>query len=90
MNSENKRLHAKVALITGGASGIGLCCARRFIAEGAKVIITDRDVDAGREASSEIGKNGLFLEHDVTDEQQWDETVRNTVDTFGALNILVN
>jgi 3(or 17)beta-hydroxysteroid dehydrogenase len=90
LNSENKRLHAKVALITGGASGIGLCCARRFIAEGAKVIITDRDVDAGREASSEIGKNGLFLEHDVTDEQQWDETVRNTVDTFGALNILVN
>lgn len=90
LTSENRRLHNKVALITGGASGIGLCCARRFVAEGAKVIITDRDVGAGKKAGESVADNCRFLQHDVTDEQQWDDVVHNTIDTFGALNILVN
>ena len=90
MKNENKRLHNKVALITGGASGIGLCCARRFVAEEAKVVITDREVGAGRAAEKDIGEHSRFFQQDVTDEHQWDEIVQNTIDTFGALDILVN
>jgi len=90
MRNENKRLHDKVALITGGASGIGLCCARRFVDEDAKVVITDRDVPAGRIAEREIGENIRFFPQDVTDEHQWDGIVQNTIDTFGAVDILVN
>ena len=73
-----------------GASGIGLCCARRYADEDAKVVITDRDVPAGRIAKREIGENIRFLPQDVTDEHQWDGIVQNTIDTFGAFDILVN
>ena len=66
MNS--RRLAGKAALVTGGASGIGLAAARRFVAEGAQVAITDRDEALGAPAVREFGTDAFFIRHDVTSE----------------------
>ncbi len=84
------RIEGKVALITGGASGLGKASAELFVAEGAKVVITDINVDAGRAVAAEIGPDCAFFEHDVTSEDAWIAAVRFAKDTFGGLNILVN
>lgn len=87
--STTGRLSGKSALITGGASGIGLATARRFLEEGAGVVITDIDEAKGAGAASELGA-AHFLQHDVTSESGWDSVVETTVKTLGGLNILVN
>jgi NAD(P)-dependent dehydrogenase (short-subunit alcohol dehydrogenase family) len=79
------RLQGKVALVTGAASGIGLATARRFIAEGARVVATDLDV-SGLEPSGELAP----LRHDVADEDGWREAVRTAGARFGRLDVLVN
>lgn len=84
------RVAGKVALITGGASGLGLATARLMIGEGAKVAITDRQKDKGEAAARELGRDALFLEHDVTSETRWQEVVAETEKHFGKLNVLVN
>lgn len=84
------RIEGKIALITGGASGLGKASAELFVAEGAKVVITDINVDAGRAVAAEIGPDCVFFEHDVTSEDAWIAAVRFAKDTFGGLNILVN
>lgn len=84
------RLEGKVALITGAARGMGESHARRFVAEGAKVILTDRSEAAGTALAKELGKNALFLSHDVTDATQWADVVTRGEDAFGAISILVN
>lgn len=86
------RVEGKVALITGGAKGIGAATARLLLEEGAKVVLTDID-DAGRAVAEELDSTGTrihFLRRDVTDEAQWTEVVEQTVSTFGRLDILVN
>jgi NAD(P)-dependent dehydrogenase (short-subunit alcohol dehydrogenase family) len=81
-------LKDKVALVTGGASGLGKAIAIRLAAEGAKVFITDVQVELGRQAASEEGLD--FLEQDVGDEKQWAEIVQTVGQRAARLDILVN
>ena len=82
------RLNHKVALVTGGASGIGKAIAARLVSEGARVVISDLQASLGEITASECGCT--FIEHDVCDETQWDNTVRDIERRFGSLDILVN
>jgi 3-oxoacyl-[acyl-carrier protein] reductase len=83
------RLQGKVALITGGASGFGAEIARRFVREGASVVILDLNVDGAIKVASEIG-NARGLKGDVTLRADIDDAVKFTVKTFGRLDIAVN
>lgn len=82
------RLQAKVALITGGASGLGKAIAQRLAAEGARVVITDVLSDVGKATALECGFK--FLEQDVADEMQWPQVVHAVEEAYGRLDILVN
>lgn len=84
------RLEGKVAIITGGASGMGAADARRFIEEGAKVLITDVNAEAGTKLAEELGENALFMTHDVASEEQWDAVVIKAKEHFGSVDVLVN
>ncbi|NUS44322.1 MAG: glucose 1-dehydrogenase [Mycobacteriaceae bacterium] len=84
------RLAGKVALITGGARGQGAAAARRFVAEGAKVLVADILDDDGKQLASELGENALYHHLDVTSEQQWQDAVDRAVGEFGSLTVLVN
>ncbi|MCG8921788.1 3-oxoacyl-ACP reductase [Lentzea sp. CC55] len=83
-----QRLEGRVAVVTGGGSGIGLATARRFASEGAKVVVADLDPATGKAAADEVG--GLFVQVDVTDEEQVKALFQTTVDTFGKLDIAFN
>src|SRR6187402_722569 len=83
-----QRLKGKVAVITGGASGIGLATARRFAAEGATVVIGDFDVEPGEAAAAEVG--GLFVKADVTDEAQVNNLFDTAQSTYGSVDIAFN
>jgi len=84
------RVEGKVAIVTGGASGIGRGCALRLAEEGAAVIVTDIDTGMGKETVTLLDGPGTFLEHDVTDELQWQGVVEQVVSEYGDLHILVN
>jgi 3(or 17)beta-hydroxysteroid dehydrogenase len=84
------RLAGKAAFITGGASGLGRAMATAFAAEGARVAIADIDAARGREAARSIGERTIFLEHDVTDEEQWIANLAEAARVFGRLDTLVN
>ena len=84
------RIAGKTALISGGASGIGLATAARFIEEGAKVMITDIDAAKGAAAFAQLGDRTRFLAQDVTNEAGWDDVVEQTQSQLGRLDILVN
>ena len=87
------RLENKVALISGGARGMGAAEAKLFAQEGAKVVIGDVLDEDGRQteaAINEVGSGCLFLHLDVTDEASWQQAVAETVSRFGKLDILVN
>jgi 3alpha(or 20beta)-hydroxysteroid dehydrogenase len=85
------RLDGKVALITGGARGMGKSHARHFVAEGAKVVIGDLLDDKGKVLAAELGEdNCRYVHHDVTSEPGWAGVVAATIDAFGTLNVLVN
>ncbi|MEM7099614.1 MAG: glucose 1-dehydrogenase [Pseudomonadota bacterium] len=91
--SNGGRLIGKVALVTGGASGIGRGCAIRLAEEGAAVIVTDIQDAMGEETVATIadaGGRALFKHHDVTDEGAWIGIVGEVVAQFGGLNITVN
>ena len=85
-----KRLDNKVALITGGTSGIGAETARLFIEEGAKVIISGRSEEKGQILSDELGKNSKYLLSDVKKEADIENSIKETVNHFGKLDILFN
>jgi 3(or 17)beta-hydroxysteroid dehydrogenase len=82
------RLDKKIALITGGASGLGKAIARGVVAEGGKVVITDIQRELGEATAAEYGFT--FFHQDVTDEAQWTDLVREVEKRFGQLDILVN
>ena len=87
------RLQNKVALISGGARGMGAVEAKMFAAEGAKVVIGDMLGDEGRQVEAEINESGgecVFVQLDVTDENAWQDAVATTVARFGKLDILIN
>ncbi len=85
-----KRLENKVALITGGTSGIGAETARLFINEGAKVVISGRSEEKGELLSKELGDNSKYLLSDVTKEKDIENSVTETINEFGKLDILFN
>ena len=87
------RLEDKVALISGGARGMGSEEAKLFAREGAKVVIGDVLEDEGRRTEAEINESGgecVFVRLDVTSEESWQAAVSQAVDRFGKLDILVN
>ena len=84
------RLVGKVALVTGGARGIGEGIVRRFVAEGARVMITDVLVVEGQALADELGAAAAFLKHDVVSRAEWDAVLAATEAKFGKLDILVN
>jgi NAD(P)-dependent dehydrogenase (short-subunit alcohol dehydrogenase family) len=83
-------LAGKVAVVTGGASGLGEGVARRFAAEGAKVLIGDVDRDRGSKLAADIGADALFVESDVSDIDQVSGLVSTAVERFGSLHVMVN
>jgi len=84
------RLEGKVAVITGAAMGMGAGAARRFAAEGAKVILADIDLPAASALAGEIGKNAVAVGHDVSDERSWETVIGTAEASFGGLDILLN
>jgi NAD(P)-dependent dehydrogenase (short-subunit alcohol dehydrogenase family) len=84
----SKRLEGRVAVITGGASGLGLATAKRFASEGAHVVIVDMNEAAGNAAASEVG--GIFVKADVTNAEQVDNMYKVAFDTYGRIDIAFN
>jgi len=88
------RLDGKVAIVTGGAAGLGRADAIALAREGAKVVITDVAETDGRQLADELNAkrpgSALFLRQDVRDEARWQEVIAEAVRQFGGLHILVN
>ncbi len=84
------RVEGKVALITGGASGIGRASAELLAAEGARVVIADIDETGGAAVARGIGEAALMMRLDVTSEDDWRATIAGTLEAFGQLHVLVN
>jgi 3alpha(or 20beta)-hydroxysteroid dehydrogenase len=83
------RLKGKLAIVTGGARGIGEAIVRRFVAEGARVIIADLDKDLASALASELGDAARFVEADVTQEDAWLRLIA-AADEWDGLDVLVN
>ena len=94
------RLSGKIAIITGSATGLqgsvmgfGGAAAWRFLREGAKVIVTDIDLNSGRETVAQMKAAGFdaeFMYHDVTSSSDWERVVTDTISLYGAPDVLVN
>ena len=84
------RVAGKVAIVTGGASGMGKADAILLTREGASVVIADVNEADGRAVAESIGENAQFLRLDVSDEDNWKAVIATTVEKFGRLDVLVN
>ena len=84
------QLDNKTAIITGAAQGMGASHARRFIEEGAKVVLTDLQVEVGQELVKELGDRAVFARRDITSEADWDAVIATATERFGRLDALVN
>jgi 3alpha(or 20beta)-hydroxysteroid dehydrogenase len=84
------RLAGKVAIITGTSQGMGFAHAKMFVAEGAKVIMTDVNEGPSQALARELGPNAMFLRHDVSDAPGWRQVVERGEAKFGTINVLVN
>lgn len=86
----SERLKGKVALITGGTSGIGAATAQLFVSEGARVVITGRSVEKGRALAADLGSNASYREADITQEEAIRDSIEHTAQSHGRLDILFN
>ena len=84
------RLEGKTALVTGAASGIGLQTSIRLAEEGARVMMTDINLEEGLQQVEKLGANATFLKLDITEEEEWISVLDETVKRFDRLDILVN
>lgn len=84
------RLAGKVAVISGAGRGMGASHAQLFVEEGAKVVLTDLNAQAGSRLAEELGNNAVFVHQDVTKLSEWQKVVEAARDSFGGLDILVN
>lgn len=84
------RLQDKVIIITGAAQGMGATHARLCIEAGAKVVLTDINTEKGQALAAELGNQALFIQHNVTSEDDWEQVIAATQAHFGTINVLVN
>ena len=89
-NNMNGRVQGKVALVTGGAKGIGQASVRLLAAQGAHVLISDLDVAAGEALAAEIGPAASFIRHDASSESDWRDVMAHLREHHGRLDILLN
>jgi 3(or 17)beta-hydroxysteroid dehydrogenase len=82
------RIEGKIAVVTGGAQGLGEAAVQRLVEEGAQVILSDSNVAAGTVTAAKYG--ATFIAHDVRDESQWEALMSDTWAKYGKLDILVN
>ncbi|HPU38991.1 MAG TPA: SDR family NAD(P)-dependent oxidoreductase, partial [Microthrixaceae bacterium] len=83
-------LTGKVAIVTGGANGIGRAAVELFVGEGARVVIADVDVQAGESLAAEIGDAATFHRTDVGERDSIEAVVAHAVERFGALHVMYN
>ena len=86
----NNRLAGRVAIVSGGASGMGRATCVRFVAEGAQVVVADLDESGGLEVVTRLGTRAVFQRLDVSRQEQWDAVIARAIEHFGGLDILVN
>ncbi|WP_322056286.1 SDR family oxidoreductase [Paraburkholderia sp. J63] len=84
------RLKGKIAIITGAASGVGKADALLFATEGARVVLTDVNEEAGRAVAAQIGDAALFVRHDIASEAGWNDVFGAAQKQFGTPDVLVN
>lgn len=85
-----RKLEGKIAVITGGASGLGKATAEEFVSQGAQVVIVDIDEEAGHMVSAELGSAAHFIRCDVTMEEQVAKAVETVVSRHGKLDVMLN
>jgi NAD(P)-dependent dehydrogenase (short-subunit alcohol dehydrogenase family) len=86
------QVEGKVAIVTGGASGIGAACVRAFVREGGRVVFTDLDEAKGTALGRDIASSGgeaLYIRHDVTEEEGWPPVIRTAEERYGHLDVVV-
>jgi NAD(P)-dependent dehydrogenase (short-subunit alcohol dehydrogenase family) len=83
-------LEGKTAIVTGGASGLGLASVKRFLKEGAQVVIADIQDELGVAMADELGNKSIYIHTDVTEERAIEKTIAETISHFGRLDIMFN
>lgn len=84
------KLQDKVVVITGGAQGMGELHAKKAIAEGAKVVITDINDELGQKTANSLGDDVLFIKHDVSKEADWNHVIQEVINKWNRIDVLVN
>src|SRR5580700_6789630 len=85
-----EELAGRVAIVTGGAGGIGRTTVERFVDEGARVVIADIDAEAGGSLAEALGDKAAFKQTDVADADAMEELVEFAVERFGGLHVMFN
>lgn len=84
------KLDRSVAIVTGGARGMGASHVRGLVAEGARVVVADVLEAEGRALAEELGEGARFVRLDITDDASWEQALRETEEAFGPVDVLVN
>ncbi|WP_411844160.1 glucose 1-dehydrogenase [Salinicoccus sp. HZC-1] len=84
------RVEGKVVIVTGGTGGMGESHVKKLIHEGAKVVFTDLDKEAGKALQEKMGERSLFIQQDVTDSDSWNKVIAEAEHHFGPVGVLVN